>query len=529
VTERQIRDAEVTGLTVPVFGASLRSTYAHIKSIENDLDYENPVYPYKRYSERQWASLNSTVHFGRTGHVAEDDAQFACSFHAARHELVRDPVLLADYRTRWINEAEGALRERRFTSSVVAGTAGTVPGKFAPSVQRFLVGLPKSLEVLREKAVEALGADAVLRLHVLLPPRWRRSRSSMVNPLQLSLKDVCGVKLSIDQANELYKFLDPLETTEAHRADLIAALLSRPLDGERHACVQNAWQVLLDLSRNEPTLAAARRCFDPKAHVDIRKNPPFIKDVLGRADPPAATEALLWGLKTVAAQRRRGHEFEQPGVAAMHASSPEEIAAVRAAVASALGASARADASVADEATHLDYAEFEDFCTFLNAGITEDSDFCRMLGVGFRIGAPVLPPGGGGAEPRAGATTRRSPSPNRAGSPSRKRAEALRTTYSDFGSGLAFATVPYRPGEGAVRAASPNRRQSRAQAGSADGDLAAVSALPSLVVLVTHDNGTKKLHRIPKDRFLDVHDEEGIRDRLVRQGVRGIVSVSTEF
>ena len=69
--------------------------------------------------------------------------------------------------------------------------------------------------------------------------------------------------------------------------------------------MQNAWQVLLDLSRNEPTLAAARRCFDPKAHVDIRKNPPFIKDVLGRADPPAATEALLWGLKTVAAQRRR--------------------------------------------------------------------------------------------------------------------------------------------------------------------------------------------------------------------------------
>jgi len=44
-TETQIRQAETTGLQVPVFGASLRSTYAHIKSVEDSLDYDNPVYP----------------------------------------------------------------------------------------------------------------------------------------------------------------------------------------------------------------------------------------------------------------------------------------------------------------------------------------------------------------------------------------------------------------------------------------------------------------------------------------------------
>ena len=43
VTELQVRGAQVTGRFVPVYGASLRSTYAHIRSVENDLDYENPV------------------------------------------------------------------------------------------------------------------------------------------------------------------------------------------------------------------------------------------------------------------------------------------------------------------------------------------------------------------------------------------------------------------------------------------------------------------------------------------------------
>ena len=64
VTELQVRGAQVTGRFVPVYGASQRSTYAHIRSVENDLDYENPVYPYRKYTADKWVSVNQTTHFG---------------------------------------------------------------------------------------------------------------------------------------------------------------------------------------------------------------------------------------------------------------------------------------------------------------------------------------------------------------------------------------------------------------------------------------------------------------------------------
>ena len=39
VTETQIRAAETNKVPQPTFGASLRSTYAHIRSIEENFDY----------------------------------------------------------------------------------------------------------------------------------------------------------------------------------------------------------------------------------------------------------------------------------------------------------------------------------------------------------------------------------------------------------------------------------------------------------------------------------------------------------
>jgi hypothetical protein len=513
----------------------LRSTYAHIKSIEDELDYDNPVYPYKRYSEDKWASLNSTVHFGKSGGEPRDDKQFVCSYKAANHELIKDPVLTSDYRSRWINEPEPVLREQRFTSAMVAGLAGTVPGKFAPSVQRFLVGVPKAVEILRDRAVEALGTDGVLRLHVLLPPRWKRSASSMVNPLQISLKDVCGIKINIDQANELYKYLDPLQTNEAHRSDLITALLSRPLDGMRQQAVHNAWGVLLELGRGTVSIGTVRKCFDPLAHVDIRKNPPFIKDVLGYPDPALASNVFIEGLRIICAQRRRGQDFEQPGVQNAKCNTPEEIHTMKEIVKSCIHSAAD---GLVDDSTVINFHDFEDFCTFLHAGILSDTDFCRMLGVGLRIGAPVLVSG----EPlTAGSTVRRPKSPQRggassagngtAGSPGRKAREALRTTCSDYGSGLAFATIPYRPGEGASerQAMSPNRRQSQLPPGMVDADAAAAAALSSVVVLVEFENGRKALQKIPKDRFLDVHDKVALLDRLTKAGVRNIKDCKVDF
>jgi hypothetical protein len=39
ITEQQIRAAESNNVPQPTFGASLRSTYAHIRSIEEYFDY----------------------------------------------------------------------------------------------------------------------------------------------------------------------------------------------------------------------------------------------------------------------------------------------------------------------------------------------------------------------------------------------------------------------------------------------------------------------------------------------------------
>lgn len=42
-TETQIRAAETTSVPQPTYGATLRSTYAHIKSIEDKFDYVRSV------------------------------------------------------------------------------------------------------------------------------------------------------------------------------------------------------------------------------------------------------------------------------------------------------------------------------------------------------------------------------------------------------------------------------------------------------------------------------------------------------
>jgi len=316
------------------------------------------------------------------------------------------------------------------------------------------------------------------------------------------------------------------------------ALLCRPLDGARLEAVHRAWAVLLELGRGSASLATARACFDGAAHVDVRGKPPFIVDVLGRADPARAVEVLVEGLAIVAAERRRPAGWEQPGA---HALPPGSLGSLLEVRARNLEVFAAARAGFADEAAPLEYEDFEDLCSYLHVGVTSDLDYCRMLGVGFRIGAPVISgPGaqlGGGA---GGATVDLAASgasvPALGGSPARSlalparkaRGEGLRTTSSDFGSGLAFATVPYRPGEGA-RAVSPNRRQSSAVAGTGDAEAAAASALANVCALVTHENGRKALYRFPRDRFYDATDEQGIRDRLAKVGVRGIAAVSVDF
>ena len=50
-----------------------------------------------------------------------------------------------------------------------------------------------------------------------------------------------------------------------------------------------------------------------------------------------------------------------------------------------------------------------------------------------------------------------------------------------------------------------------------------------MVVLVEFENGRKALQKIPKDRFLDVHDKVALLDRLTKAGVRNIKDCKVDF
>jgi hypothetical protein len=62
-----------------------------------------------------------------------------------------------------------------------------------------------------------------------------------------------------------------------------------------------------------------------------------------------------------------------------------------------------------------------------------------------------------------------------------------------------------------------------------DADAAAAAALSSVVVLVEFENGRKALQKIPKDRFLDVHDKVALLDRLTKAGVKNVKDCKVDF
>jgi hypothetical protein len=463
--------------------------------------------------------VTSTTHFGKQADVPPETFGKGSHKHVP-HELVRDPSALAEYRARWINEPEPALRLVRFTSAMTSSLATSVAPAHQVSVQRFLVGVPKSVEVLRMRAADEIGVDAVLRLALTLPATYHRSASSMVNPLRMALQ-AKGVKVSADQANELWKFLDPTETLEAHRDDLIRALLGHPFGEARLAAVQRAWGNLTELSKgHRVTMGTVRATFDGAAHVDVRRKP------VPRFDANEGLKRVYEGLAAVVAFRTVTDDGKHV-----------------------------ANSDVTD-ATAVSYEAFEDYFAFLSATLDSDEAFVRMLDMGFRIGAPGQGPAvraaplngtlafaGANSGLLAPASPAKSVSASSVASPTRSLSPAStrgpsageafrvgggpRTTYSEIGSGLAFATKPYKP-KTRDASPSPNRRQSRAPH-AVDADMATASAVTHVVLLVTHGDGSKKLYKIPKDRFLDRKDEEGLRERLAKAGVFDIAHVKSDF
>ena len=82
--------------------------------------------------------------------------------HPARASLVvADPELRGRYRERYTNEPDAAARTARFTSEASAAASSLGPD-FSVRADRVLPGLPKPVEVLRTKLVDARGLDGAL-------------------------------------------------------------------------------------------------------------------------------------------------------------------------------------------------------------------------------------------------------------------------------------------------------------------------------------------------------------------------------
>ena len=436
-----------------------------------------------------------------------------------RHELLRDPAALADYRARWINESQSTLRTLRFTTTMNQALGTAIEKKFQIVPQRFLVGVPKSLEVLRTRTEEALGMDGILRLALQLPASFRRVASSMVNPLRDSIISL-GITINFDQGNELWKYLDPLETLEVHTSDLLRGLLSRPIDSNRLQAIRRAYDNLCELAGrgNHVTMGTIAKGFDGNAHVDVRRKP------VPRFSSKEGAARVYEGIAAVIAMRGGGNGESAPATS----SSSVSI----------------------DDNTSVSYESFEDYWAFIAAIMDSDEAFIRMLDMGFRIGAPnsgigistntTVGPLAGGI---MAASMKRTSSPNRTiassitNSPSSTRGPSMeqitasqggvRTTYSDFGSGLAFTSKPYKP-KTRTASPSPNRRQSRA-AKTIDADAEAAQALTHLVVLGIHHDGSKRMYKIPTDRFINKQDIPGLVNRLEKLGIYNIQDVQVDF
>ena len=327
LTETQIRQAEVAGLPTPTYGASLASTYAHIKTVEQHFDYSNLVYPDRRYNGSTSASIQGTAHFGKQ--AAMDTADFSTSYRLGGPACATDPAKLAEYRATHTMDARGAFAvSQRFTTAYASATGGAaVPLRFQPSPARPRAGQVKSVDLLLAKAVDVHGWDAALRLQLALPPSFSKLvlraalarlglRALSINEEKELMKDLCaspeGHDMTAARDALLSRLLQPL-APPAHATQRAAALerawaqccLTAALRGEVPAEAQDAEAL---------PLGAVLQCVDAGNHPDCRRSPPL-------RTPAAAAAALAAGLSAAARLCQQHNPAVSPEISSAEAAA----------------------------------------------------------------------------------------------------------------------------------------------------------------------------------------------------------------
>lgn len=222
LTEEQARQAAVTGRVIPKYGAAILDAEERAARAVR-YDPKNTVTPDTYARPADWRST-AAASFRPAGTGPDADMLATSStFHPKHHEMVADPSRAAEYRARWLNH-DGGGHELRFRTVSEDAMASAVHPRFRAQTTRMLPGVPKSAESLRSALLAGKGLMALVLLRRAFAAMDDSGDGALSREeLQVGLADL-GLKLSVDEFNELFRFLDADKSGGVSWPELVAVL-----------------------------------------------------------------------------------------------------------------------------------------------------------------------------------------------------------------------------------------------------------------------------------------------------------------
>ena len=190
--------------------------------------------------------------------------QFSTTFKTLSHP---DPAHVEEFSKRWISADARAAKERFETESGVAQGSGVAAG-FRVRPTRTLPGVPKVVEVFRQRIVERggmLGIRAIGRMFRIMDDSGDRQLSRA--ELKFGLQDY-GLTFTVDEMEALWRFLDRDSSGTVDYNEFLRGVRG-DMNDRRVGMVQLAWEVLDKTGDNTVTIDDLRGTYDPSFHPEV--------------------------------------------------------------------------------------------------------------------------------------------------------------------------------------------------------------------------------------------------------------------